>query len=686
MRTATGQTGTVLPLAVGIEQHLDTLRVACLILRELYARVREAVGEPYEGDATREDTHTATHNQLVAGQYVPAETDTRTQKRILRQAAVGLYVPSALAGIAVELYVGGRRIEEQRHLDTCTVGQLQVVRHVPLVLQVEAQLSGSELSSPARVARHFDVSLVEIVGGYLRAIRRACLEAVVIAVEVVGTVEIVASVEVLDEEVAELIELVVRTERDGMVACQQGQVVLEGVDVLIQGVGHRAVLITDIDGRRRARVGRRHVAHRHTREGSTRCTLIAHTDIRGTQLVAQRLRQLAVQLGHKGVCLRCKLVGMVVGVSGQSATDAQQLLGVNNAPTGCQLVGLVNVPVELDAALVVLDVFVRGGIDAVILKTLSCSHLLHLIQNVVGYVGINQGALRAHTILAGVLLLRLLVVGKEEELVLHDRTAQRDAVAIFLLFVVRLCIRSVEVLVVTADEILVHAMSIDAAVESVRTTLRDGVDGTTREATLTHIVGSDVDVYLLDRLHRHRLCTGLSAVRTIAGQAEDVVVHGTVNLERVVAVALSGKRHGSRLLVARYVGVQAGNVGDALRHRRHVVDHVGADALRCTHLRSVKTAASRHHHLLQQLRAFLHTAREVFRLTQSEVDIVEHGRLVGDIADFHRVRPTDAHTLDSVSSVGVGYGAIDSTRWLMLRCDGSPDDGFFLEGHLTRNA
>ena len=187
-------------------------------------------------------------------------------------------------------------------------------------------------------------------------------------------------------------------------------------------------------------------------------------------------------------------------------------------------------------------------------------------------------------------------------------------------------------------------------------------------------------------LHRHRLRAGLSAIRAVAGQTEHVVVHGTVNLERVVAVALSGKRHGSRLLVARHVGVQAGNVGDALRHRRHVVDHVSADALRCTHLRSVETAASRHHHLLQQLRAFLHTAREVFRLTQTEVDIVEHGRLVGDIADFHRVRPTDAHTLDSVSSVGVGYGAIDSTRWLMLCCDGSPDDGFFLEGHLTRNA
>ena len=48
--------------------------------------------------------------------------------------------------------------------------ELEVVGQVPLVLQVESQLSSTELGSPARVACHFHVSLVEIVGGYLRAI------------------------------------------------------------------------------------------------------------------------------------------------------------------------------------------------------------------------------------------------------------------------------------------------------------------------------------------------------------------------------------------------------------------------------------------------------------------------------------------------------------------------------------
>ena len=41
-------------------------------------------------------------------------------------------------------------------------------------------------------------------------------------------------------------------------------------------------------------------------------------------------------------------------------------------------------------------------------------------------------------------------------------------------------------------------ISIDTALELIGTTLGDGVDATTRETTLTNVIGGDADCHLLD--------------------------------------------------------------------------------------------------------------------------------------------------------------------------------------------
>ena len=216
-----------------------------------------------------------------------------------------------------------------------------------------------------------------------------------------------------------------------------------------------------------------------------------------------------------------------------------------------------------------------------------------------------------------------------------------------------------------AHELLVVAVAIGAAVEVVSSALSDSVDGTTGETALTHVVGSNIDLDLLDGLHTDGLCSGLAAIAAVGGKSEDVVVHGTVNLERVVTVVGSGERHRTGHAVGRDLRIHTRDVGNAVADRRHVVNHLCVDALRGSGLRGIQPAAACDDHLVEYLGIFLERAREVLRLTKKQVHIVETLGLMAHIGDFHLIGSAYTHTLDGVAAFAVGDGTIDGARGLV---------------------
>ena len=124
-----------------------------------------------------------------------------------------------------------RLVREARDVEAQAVGERQVVAHAPLVARVEAELEHREVGRLQRV-RRVRVAVVVRTGDS--------------GGEVVDAREAIVAVRVLDEEVPELEELVVRAERERMRSAQQGEVVGQLDDVLIELVLVRRVLRAEL--------------------------------------------------------------------------------------------------------------------------------------------------------------------------------------------------------------------------------------------------------------------------------------------------------------------------------------------------------------------------------------------------------------------------------------------------------
>ena len=66
------------------------------------------------------------------------------------------------------------------------------------------------------------------------------------------------------------------------------------------------------------------------------------------------------------------------------------------------------------------------------------------------------------------------------------------------------------------------------------------VDAAAREATLAHVVRRDDELCFADGVVADRLHAGLAAGRARGRETEQVVVHGAVDLDVVVAVVAAG--------------------------------------------------------------------------------------------------------------------------------------------------
>ena len=221
--------------------------------------------------------------------------------------------------------------------------------------------------------------------------------------------------------------------------------------------------------------------------------------------------------------------------------------------------------------------------------------------------------------------------------------------------------------------------------ELVRTALRDGVDGTAGESALANVERSDIHLNLLNRFHRNGLCTSLTAIASARSQTEHVVVHRTVNLERVVTVVHTGKRHHTAVGHGQ-LRIETCHIGNTVCDGRHVVDLLRVDTHCRTSLGGIESALTRNNEFFEHSSIFLKAAREVLRLTQEQVHIAEHLRLVTDVSDFHRVRTTHTHTLYRIATVNIGHCTIDCSRRKVLGCHRCTNDFLTCGSHLATDA
>ena len=253
----------------------------------------------------------------------------------------------------------------------------------------------------------------------------------------------------------------------------------------------------------------------------------------------------------------------------------------------------------------------------------------------------------------------MLIVNKEEELVLHNGASERYTGVVFALFLIFRGIScTVREGIFITDEVLVVAVIISRTVEGVGTRLGDSVNGTTRKSTLPYVERCYIHLYLLYGLHGEGLCASLTSIRSCRGQTKHVVVHSAVYHERVVSVVCSGKRHSSSVGCSE-LGIEPGYVGNTMSNTWHVVDVVGVDALGGARLCGIQPALSCYNQLVKHFGILLHGATQVLRLAQQKVHIVEGLGLVSHIRHIHLVRSTYTHTRNGVSAIDVSHCAID---------------------------
>ena len=245
-----------------------------IVSGELDTGVGEVVAQPHEGDTTGEQTGTTAEHHFLIFVHFPAEAEAWAKHRSALELVVGAYVPTLRSCIFVEFGVGSGGVEEQRHIDAHTVGELEVVGHFPLVLCIEAELAGREGCFPTRIACnvyicHTIAILLNVTGFAVEG----CLE-------IVGSSKVVSTVVVLDKQVGEFVVFVVRTEGEGVVTFVEGHVFGEGDNVLIQSIGSGAAFSTEAHGTATHATDLEHWEHSIGR------TRVAHTHIRKERFVA----------------------------------------------------------------------------------------------------------------------------------------------------------------------------------------------------------------------------------------------------------------------------------------------------------------------------------------------------------------------------------------------------------------
>ena len=430
-----------------------------------------------------------------------------------------------------------------------------------------------------------------------------------------------------------------------------------------------------------------HVANANHREWCSRGTFIANTYVRETELIAHLRRYTTLQFCGKRISLTLKWISIVHVVQRSGRTRIVELLGIHETPTKTELIELIDVPVDFSTNLIALGINIGIGKRTTIIISLLGCQFVNLAQNVVCIAFTNtlislrtillhvlsikrfSHQLRTVGVIAkeiGIFLVCLFIVNEKEQFIFYDRTAQRNTELIFFLTIVGVAICSVGLLVLLTDEVLVISVAINRTVERIGTRLRNSVNGTTRKTTLTNVERSNVHLDLFNGFHGNRIRSCLSTVVSTRSQTKHVVVHGSVNHERVITVVGSSKRHHARISHGQ-LWIQSCHVSNTVRDGRHIVDTLRIDTHGSTSLRGVDSTLALYNQFLQHFRILFQRTRNVQRFSKVQRDVgIRLGRITY-IGNIHIIRTADTHTLYGISTVHVSNSTIDRTR-RYVRC------------------
>ena len=508
---------------------------------------------------------------------VPTETKAGREQGLSAGHLADLGIPALLIGILVELDIVGGTSVHEREVNAQTIGELQVAVHFKLVLQVQTQLTGLDDGSPAQVA---------ISDGGVGALEHKLVGGVVH--EVVQRVVNPLTGDRLDEQVAHLEELVVGSQGDGVTTLVPRQVVFQQIHVLIQEVGTRAILSTDVDGDIAASVvlvG--HVLDPEQRTLIRHVAAVADAVVASAEFVVNARADVAVQLSHKRVGDVVEAIARVVEVVAGGTGAPLVVVGVAVLVAQSQLVVVVDVPVDAGQQVEGIALHVAAAI-----ALLDARKLVVLVGNLLDSGFAQVVARHAGIEAGGIALVVVFQVEEEEELVLGNGTTDvtTDGGSVLL------CELILDVTtsgIVAAVEVLVVVISVESGVEVVGTLLGDSVDTTAGETTLAHVEGSDHHLNLLDSVHRDGVGASLSAIGARSSQTEHVVTHSTINLETVVAVVAAGKRDTAHLRGAGH-GHVLDHVVDIAVHRRGIFDICHREVVACAGFLTVCIACDDH--------------------------------------------------------------------------------------------
>ncbi len=461
----------------------------------------------------------------------------------------------------------GRIVQVDGHIDAEPAGEGQLVAHRPLVLHVEAgvertkgplrirRVADSFLEprrarvvvhqrEAAREHRSLQFRILELLTGTStdRGHRRTdCfLEVVNRRPRPVVVGEDVPPVVERDELVGEIVELVVRPHRNGVVAQEDVEVVGERKDLLLQEI-HRGEglspqlnlsgAVSDVDCRERLI--------------EVRVPVVLYALVASNQLVGVAVAEGAVQLHGR----RLGGVGkhLVPAGEGDRLRTSAEGIGIDRlriVVADAEAMILIDVPVELPEELVAVE---RRGLPAKAARVVPVANSVfdegqQVLQVLLGLDGGPAVVLKsALERLRGGFVVEV-EVDKEKQLVLDDGPAEAPHIAL-------VAERRERGVGQVLGEVLIAILKGQRALKLVGPAARHGVDGAAPKVALGHVVRGNRDVELLDRVDADGRGAGLPAVGARGGEAEHVVAHRAVDEDRVVAVVLAGDRDGGPVVI-----------------------------------------------------------------------------------------------------------------------------------------
>ena len=651
-----------------------------------HTRVGRHVGEEHQRQTSGKESRAAAHLQALVAEDVPSEADTRRNLHVAVGPSTGVDVATAEVEVIDGVVAHQVVAVEGDHVKADTARQFQVLQDVPFVLGIKAVL----------VEHHFSVrvGLAAVAVSQTYSLGSRTVQEVV-----QRTVAVITRTATHVGVVGQLV-LVAEARGDLVLAGIVGKVVGHGEHLVLHAVVVREQLVAQAHVGRQALghrpVGRRLVAAHDVDEGERRGVGAARVvDVRvgEQQLVGNLVAEAAVQVGRNGAHLvvhGVHRVGESHGVLRQAVHTAQAIarvagVTVHGVPSRVlrivvahgQAMVVVDVPVDaaqqLQVALVGGEVREGARVVAVALHH-EVAHALHVGHGGAGDVVVRIG----HTVLRRAPAvddrrdLDILGVGEEEELVLHNRSAQGETVG---RVAVRAALAQVGVVHAVTVHVLVVVVDVGRSLERVRTGLGHGVDTAADEVGLAYVKRGHHHLHLVDGVHRD----GRAAAGQAGRESEVIVQVGAVQREVGGASVTSGKAH------AVGVGREAHDVRNAAAHGRQGRQLCVRDIGRRTGLFGCKLGTgTRYDHLAQLGDVLRHSDVEVVGLTQLEGDVLDDTVGKSDIGNFHFIGSAHAHTLDGPPAVHVGHGVVRCSRRLVNNPHQGTDDVLtLLVGHVS---